>query len=79
MPADPRDGPRSHATAFQCTECGLLTTGRLPRGYREPGDGTWYYPRRHNVDGRLCTGSLMQAKWVIVTYGTRVFGGTATE
>lgn len=45
---------------FRCAECGKLTAGRFPRG----GDGTFYYPRRHQVDGQECRGSYMEAIWI---------------
>ena len=72
--------PRGIATAFKCTECGLVTTGRLPRAYREPGNGTEYFPRRHNAPGshKVCSGVYRAAEWVTVEYGAKVFGGAAT-
>lgn len=70
--------PRDIATAFQCRECGLKTTGTLPRGYREPGDGSCYYPRRHYIKGNVCPGVYDEAVWVTVPYGIKVWGGRAT-
>lgn len=51
---------------FVCRVCGKRTAGRLPRASRhEPGDGSFWYPRRHKVDGRPCMGSTEEA--VIIT------------
>jgi hypothetical protein len=77
-PPDALTPPRSHATAFKCASCGLVTTGRLPRAHREPGNGTYYYPRRHKIAGLVCPGVYDEAEWVTVEYGAKVFGGKAT-
>jgi len=42
---------------FECAVCGKITTGRLPRN----GDGTFWYPRRHNVSGIPCEGNIQEA------------------
>lgn len=48
---------------FRCVVCGKLTDGRLPKG----GDGSVYYPRRHNgKDGEPCPGNLQEAEWIEV-------------
>ena len=49
---------------FRCTSCGKLTAGRFPRG----GDGTFYFPRRHQAGGQLCLGSYSEAEWVEVKH-----------
>lgn len=45
---------------FKCVICGKLTAGRLSKG----GDGTFYYPRKHKYDGKLCPGSFHEAEWI---------------
>ena len=47
-------------TRFRCAVCGKLTAGRFPH----LGDGTFYYPRRHQVDGADCPGNIIEAEWV---------------
>lgn len=70
-----RDTP---VTVFRCKACGLLTTGRLPRGpWGEVGDGSLLYPRRHPARGPACPGVHEEAEMVDVPRGTRVFGGVA--
>lgn len=55
---------------FRCVECGKLTAGRLPRlpwgrkGTGRVGDGTYYFPRRHKVNGEPCPGNVLEAEWV---------------
>lgn len=49
-------------TKFKCKVCGLVTSGRKPRG----GDGTFYFPARHEVNGKPCEGNYEEAEWVIV-------------
>lgn len=57
---------------FKCEVCGKLTAGRLPREGRLPGDGTFYYPRRHlGADGAVCPGVFREAEWVEVPVTTR--------
>jgi len=45
---------------FRCAVCGKEVAGRLPRG----GDGTFFYPRKHNVNGTICTGVYSEAEWM---------------
>lgn len=48
---------------FRCRVCGKITAGRLSRRHgRFPSDTTFYFPRRHNVNGKQCEGSLREAK-----------------
>lgn len=53
---------------FKCVVCGKVTGGRLPvsfSNHRERGDGSFYYPRRHNgPDGKPCPGNIQEATWV---------------
>lgn len=42
----------------KCVMCGKLTAGRLPRSGSHKGDGTFWYPRRHNVNGKPCPGNI---------------------
>jgi hypothetical protein len=60
-------------TFFNCSVCGKITTGRLPRLSKgmwsgdnlHVGDGTMRYPRRHKgPDGQPCPGNIEKAKWV---------------
>lgn len=55
-------------TRFKCPVCGKITAGRLPVNqsrHRERGDGTFYFPRRHNgPDGEPCPGNIEEAIWV---------------
>ncbi len=48
-------------TRFKCVRCGKITVGRRPKG----GDGTFYYPSRHERDGKLCEGVWREAEWVL--------------
>jgi len=44
---------------FRCAGCGKETAGRLLEG----GDGSFYYPRRHqNVPGEVCPGCYQEAE-----------------
>jgi hypothetical protein len=43
---------------IKCSVCGKITAGRLPREGNYKGDGTFWYPRRHNVDGDFCPGNF---------------------
>lgn len=45
---------------FKCPVCGKLTAGRIPKG----GDGSFYYPRRHNFGASPCPGNIQEAEWV---------------
>jgi hypothetical protein len=57
-------------TKFKCVVCGKMTTGRIPRANgRFYGDGTFRYPRRHNVEGKPCPGNREEAEWVDVETG----------
>lgn len=70
-------------TRFRCVHCGKLTAGRLPRAIitsptgrvtysrHDVGDGSFYYPRRHDVDGEPCPGNILEAEWVTVTVPPR--------
>ena len=50
---------------FKCPKCGKLTAGRMPRDGIGPGNGTFYYPRRHKSEfGDPCPGSYDEAEWV---------------
>ncbi|AFU88230.1 hypothetical protein CcrColossus_gp360 [Caulobacter phage CcrColossus] len=50
---------------FQCVRCGKLTGGRRPRDGIGPGDGSYYWPRRHKSDlGDPCPGIYDEAEWV---------------
>ena len=54
-------------TRFRCAVCGKLTAGRVPvsfTNHRDRGDGTFRYPRRHNVNGKPCPGNIQEAVWV---------------
>ena len=55
-------------TRFKCVECGKVTAGRLPVNpdrWRERGDTTARYPRRHKgKDGKPCPGNIKEAEWV---------------
>lgn len=54
-------------TRFKCVVCGKITAGRLPREHRHcPGDTSFYFPRRHSINGEQCDGSLKEAEWVEV-------------
>ena len=54
-------------TRFRCAVCGKLTAGRLPRDGRHTGDGTFWFPRRHDgADGRPCPGNIKEAELVDV-------------
>lgn len=46
----------------KCAVCGKLTAGRLPRKGRHEGDGTLWYPRRHNCPGDIIEGILVEVK-----------------
>lgn len=61
-------------TVYQCTVCGRLTAGRLPRWGREVGDGTFMYPRRHRDRGKPCPGNIREAHWVEVADDLPVLG-----
>ena len=52
------------ATRFKCVVCGKLTAGRKPKASWEPGDTTARFPRRHDVDGKPCSGNIEEAEWV---------------
>ena len=63
-------------TRFKCRVCGLITTGRLPRGpWGAKGDGSLVYPRKHSYSGELCAGNWEDSDWVDVPSGTKVYGG----
>lgn len=47
-------------TKLKCKICGKLTRGRTPKG----GDGSFKFPSFHNVDGKPCHGSTLEAEWV---------------
>lgn len=53
-------------TRYKCAVCNLLTSGRVPVGsnHKERGDGTFRYPRKHKLNGRVCPGSYLEAIWV---------------
>jgi len=56
-------------TRFRCVVCGKLTSGRLPRAPREPGDGSFRFPRRHRMKdggGKMCPGTLQEAERVTI-------------
>lgn len=42
----------------KCSECGKVTAARLPRDGRLKGDGSAWFPRRHNVNGEPCPGNF---------------------
>lgn len=44
----------------QCAVCGKVTAGRLPRIGKHKGDGTFFYPRRHKVNGKDCPGNIQE-------------------
>ena len=68
-----RDGK---VTRFKCVVCGLVTTGRLPRGpWGAEGDGTAVYPRRHRVNGKPCGGNILESIWVDWPQGKPCHGG----
>ena len=55
------------STRFRCAVCGKVTAGRVPvsfTNHRERGDGTFRYPRRHNVNGKPCPGNIQEAEWI---------------
>lgn len=56
------DRPGRPVTRFRCVVCGHLSAGRIPG--RGRGDGTFRYPRRHQVDGQVCDGCFREAEWV---------------
>jgi len=48
-----------------CSVCGKVTAGRLPRASRhDMGDGTFWFPRRHDVDGKPCDGNIEEGKMI---------------
>jgi hypothetical protein len=56
-----------HRIRVQCTECGKVTFGRLPKG----GDGSFLFPRMHyvshtrpTVNAKICPGVTSEGKWV---------------
>jgi integrase/recombinase XerC len=54
-------------TKFRCAACGKVTSGQLPRDGSYPGDGTVYFPRRHDgPDGKPCPGNTQEAEWITV-------------
>ncbi len=47
----------------ECSVCGKVVIGRLPRG----DDGSFWYPRKHKHKGKNCSGNWEEAillKWV---------------
>jgi hypothetical protein len=44
----------------KCRVCGKITAGRLPRAGWIKGDGTFWYPRRHKVNGVDCPGNIQE-------------------
>ena len=64
-------------TRFKCAVCGLVTTGRLPRGpWGAEGDGSLVYPRAHRIKGKPCEGTCMDSEWVDWPQGAPCYGGT---
>jgi len=53
-------------TKFKCVVCGKITAGRMPVENKVHGDGSFRFPRRHYVDGKLCDGVFEEAEWVDV-------------
>jgi hypothetical protein len=51
-------------TKFKCAVCGKITAGRLPIQNKHKGDGSFRFPRRHYVNGKLCDGVFEEAEWV---------------
>ena len=48
----------------KCSVCGKMTEPRLPIEGRCKGDGTFWFPRRHKVNGLDCPGNIEEAKIV---------------
>ena len=51
----------SRIIKWKCAICGKMTTGRLPRDGRHTGDGSFWFPRRHSVNGKPCPGNIEEA------------------
>ena len=48
---------------IKCVVCGKITAGRLPRASRHDiGDGTFWFPRRHKVNGGDCPGNIVEGE-----------------
>lgn len=52
---------RSDLFRVRCVVCGKVTAARLPREGRYKGDGTFWFPRRHKVEGVDCRGNIEEA------------------
>lgn len=48
----------------KCSVCGKITGGRLPRSGHYSGDGTLWYPRRHNFNGDPCEGNIEEGELI---------------
>lgn len=64
------------AIKYRCVICGKVSAGRLPRQTgRNTGDTSFYYPRRHKVNGKPCAGNIREAE--VVAIKTPCAGGSA--
>lgn len=54
----------------KCSVCGKITAGRLPREGHYTGDTTFWYPRRHKVDGVDCEGNIEEGEVIDVPDAT---------
>ncbi len=46
----------------RCSVCGKITAARLTGTRNEKGDGSMWFPRRHEVNGAPCSGNIESAE-----------------
>lgn len=59
---------RNEKFRVRCAACGMVKTARLPRSGRYKSDGTFWFPRRHKVDGKPCPGNIEEAEVIECIY-----------